>query len=217
MSTQQAKLPSYLRRLPPLLRRRRIRGWIQHRPQVAVAKSVEDKLRPRHRSKQVRIPSRPWLQGTYPFTVQFGGVAEGLGQLAQRFVGMHTCQGIEVTFISGLADAGSAFDVGDSLAQGEPLPRTARMAFRPTKSLKSETSLRVVSTHKTVPCLSYILIQLAFRRCLTRRWSARRDTSLTTSPWNFPWTPPCTGNLRPRNRITSTLEKVWAACRRRCG
>jgi len=68
-----------------------------------------------------------------------------------------------------------------------------------------------VSMRSTHPCLSYILIQLPFIRCLTRAPGQRFLKLFTTSPWKFPW------SLRPRKVNTSSalkhtdavLEQLW--------
>src|SRR3984893_4217371 len=54
------------------------------------------------------------------------------------------------------------------------------------KVLKSSTSLMVVSTRSTLPCLSYIFTEFSPTRCLIRTPTGRRLTSLTTSAFQ-PW------------------------------
>src|SRR6202140_3131074 len=76
------------------------------------------------------------------------------------------------------------------------------------KVLKSSTSLMVVSTRSTLPCLSYIFTEFLPTRCLIRTPSGRCLTSLTTSASSRGGRLPCGGALRPRKRITSGLRKV---------
>jgi hypothetical protein len=62
-----------------------------------------------------------------------------------------------------------------------------------------------VSTRSTQPCLSYILIQLAFIACLTRAPGQRRFQSFRISPANFPW------SLRHKKVRTSSARRQSVA------
>ena len=85
------------------------------------------------------------------------------------------------------------------------------------KDLKPAASLIVVSMRSTLPCLSYILIELSPRRCLMRTPSGRVFMSLTTSAFSLDGKRPEGGMSRPRKRITSGLKNVVRPCRTSLG
>src|SRR5207247_10526791 len=69
------------------------------------------------------------------------------------------------------------------------------------RTLNSYGSLMTVSTRSTQPCLSYIVLQLAFIQCFTRAPGQRRLQSFRSSPAKRPW------SLRPRKVSTSSARR----------
>jgi hypothetical protein len=130
----------------------------------------------------------------------------GAGQRRDRFPQglrvLHGGLGLQQPLVGGLAEFGAARHVGHALPQRPPAPLAPRLTSGRRNTRKSLGFWSVVSARSTEP-LSYIFSELPLRRYLIRTPSARRRTSLDTSPAKFPQGMPSDFTRRPRNRRTS--------------
>ena len=108
MGTQQAEKAADFGRLPALFRGRDFGRAEQEWSQVAIAKAVECEFEAADRFQQLRIFRRPRLQRADAAAVQFGRLAERLGQFAERSRSVHLSEGVEIATVGRLADLRSA-------------------------------------------------------------------------------------------------------------
>lgn len=104
--------------------------------QVAVTESVDGELTMTDSFKEGGVFVGPGAQGANTLVVPGGGLTETTHHLAQRDRGVHGGEGIDITLVGSLGDLGTAVDIGDAFAQGEPVLGSGGLVFGVAKHFK---------------------------------------------------------------------------------
>ena len=177
--------------------------------QLAVPEALQQVFAAEDGGKEGEVRERRGIERTRRTAL---AIPHGLDEAVEGPVGRRGIvddgEGIEIAVVGRRRHGGVAREIRDALGKGcHPRVRRPRRPAR-RRTLNSYGSLMTVSTRSTQPCLSYILIQLAFIACFTRAPGQRRFQSFRISPANFP----C--SLRPKKVSTSSARRQSVAWRR---
>jgi len=94
--------------------------WKELVPDVPVAKPLDVKLSPADRFQELGIFLGPGAKRAESLTLPMGGAANRLNQLAQGVFYLNRSEGVQVAFVGGLRELGSAMEVGSPFAHSLP-------------------------------------------------------------------------------------------------
>ena len=87
---------------------------------VPVAKPLDVKLSPADRFQELGIVLGPGAKRAKSLTLPLGGAANRLNQMSQGVVYLNRSEGVQVPFVGGLRELGSAMEVRNSFAHSLP-------------------------------------------------------------------------------------------------